>query len=101
MATFLIGYNKDKFGAALDGFYFIRRTNPANSDVRGWPSNKYGVYNLSMDYAPTKQMKFYLKVDNIFDKLWAEHTDVIWNGVPGSWYSQPGRTITLGMQYKF
>ncbi len=101
MATFLIGYNKDKFGAAVDGFYFIRRTNPVNSDVRGWPSNKYGVYNLSMDYAPTKQMKFYLKVDNIFDKLWAEHTDVIWNGVPGSWYSQPGRTITLGVQYKF
>ena len=63
MATFLIGYNKDKFGAAVDGFYFIRRTNPVNSDVRGWPSNKYGVYNLSMDYAPTKQMKFYLKVD--------------------------------------
>lgn len=101
LATFGVYYNKEKLGVALDGFYFMRRTNPANSAEKGWPADNYGVYNLSVNYSPNKSTTFYMKVDNIFDKLWAEHTDVIWGGGPGSWYSQPGRALTMGMQLKF
>lgn len=99
-ATFGLYYDKDKFGAAFDGFYFIRDTKGLKPGVKGWPSDKYGVYNLSLNYTADKQTKFYLKVDNVFNKLWAEHTDAIWNDGAG-WYSMPGRSFVLGMQYTF
>ena len=41
------------------------------------------------------------KVDNLFDKLYAEHTNVIHGGEPGSWYSMPGRSFVVGMELKF
>lgn len=100
-ATFGLYYDKDKFGAALDGFYFIRDTKGMKGGVKGWPADKYGVYNLAFNYTADKQTKFYLKVDNIFNKLWAEHTDVIWNGGADSWYAMPGRSFVVGMQYSF
>lgn len=99
-ATFGLYYDKDKFGAAFDGFYFIRDTKGLKPGVKGWPSDKYGVYNLSLNYTADKQTKFYLKVDNVFNKLWAEHTDAIWNDGAG-WYSMPGRSFVVGMQYTF
>ena len=107
VGTIGIYYNKDKFSAAFDGFYFMRRTNIFYHEKEqpqagpGWPSNNYGVFNLSFNYRPNKNLMFYLKGENIFNKLWAEHTDVIWNKVPGSWYSMPGRSFMAGVQYTF
>ena len=100
-ATFGVYYDKDKFSAALDGFYFIRDKRGMKEGVKGWPSDKYGVYNLALNYTADKQTKFYVKVDNIFNKLWAEHTDVIWGGGADSWYAMPGRSFIVGMQYTF
>lgn len=100
-ATFGVYYDKDKFSAAFDGFYFIRDKRGVKDGVKGWPSDKYGVYNLALNYTADKQTKFYLKVDNIFNKLWAEHTDVLWGGGADSWYAMPGRSFMMGMQYTF
>lgn len=100
-ATFGVYYDKDKFSAAFDGFYFIRDKRGVKEGVKGWPSDKYGVYNLALNYTADKQTKFYVKVDNIFNKLWAEHTDVIWGGGADSWYAMPGRSFIVGMQYTF
>lgn len=100
-ATFGVYYDKDKFSAAFDGFYFIRDKRGVKDGVKGWPCDKYGVYNLALNYTADKQTKFYLKVDNIFNKLWAEHTDVIWGGGADSWYAMPGRSFMIGMQYTF
>lgn len=100
-ATFGVYYDKDKFSAAFDGFYFIRDKKGMKEGVKGWPSDKYGVYNLALNYTADKQTKFYVKVDNIFNKLWAEHTDVIWGGGADSWYAMPGRSFIVGMQYTF
>ena len=100
-ATFGVYYDKDKFSAAFDGFYFIRDKRGVKDGVKGWPCDKYGVYNLALNYTADKQTKFYLKVDNIFNKLWAEHTDVIWGGGAHSWYAMPGRSFMIGMQYTF
>lgn len=100
-ATFGVYYDKDKFSAAFDGFYFIRDKRGVKEGVKGWPSDKYGVYNLALNYTADKQTKFYVKVDNIFNKLWAEHTDVIWGGGADSWYAMPGRSFVVGMQYTF
>ncbi|WP_304263719.1 TonB-dependent receptor domain-containing protein [Phascolarctobacterium succinatutens] len=100
-ATFGVYYDKDKFSAAFDGFYFIRDKKGMKEGVKGWPCDKYGVYNLALNYTADKQTKFYVKVDNIFNKLWAEHTDVIWNGGEDRWYAMPGRSFVVGMQYTF
>lgn len=100
-ATFGVYYDKDKFSAAFDGFYFIRDKKGMKDGVKGWPCDKYGVYNLALNYTADKQTKFYFKVDNIFNKLWAEHTDVIWNGGEDRWYAMPGRSFVVGMQYTF
>lgn len=100
-ATFGVYYDRDKFSAAFDGFYFIRDKHGMKEGVKGWPSDKYGVYNLALNYTADKQTKFYVKVDNIFNKLWAEHTDVIWGGGADSWYAMPGRSFIVGMQYTF
>ncbi len=100
-ATFGVYYDKDKFSAAFDGFYFIRYKKGMKEGVKGWPCDKYGVYNLALNYTADKQTKFYFKVDNIFNKLWAEHTDVIWNGGEDRWYAMPGRSFVVGMQYTF
>lgn len=100
-ATFGVYYDKDKFSAAFDGFYFIRDKRGMKEGVKGWPCDKYGVYNLALNYTADKQTKFYFKVDNIFNKLWAEHTDVIWGGGADSWYAMPGRSFVVGMQYTF
>lgn len=99
--TFAVMYNRDKWNAGVDGFYFIRRKNPNYSGARGWPSDKYAIFNLSVNYSPNKDLTFYTRVENLFNKLWAEHTDVIWNHKEGNWYSMPGRLFTFGIKYKF
>lgn len=102
MLTFGVYYNYAKVNAGLDGFYFMRKINPIYADKQGWPADNYGVYNLSVNYSPEKNMTFYVKIDNIFDKLWAEHTNVIHlGGKPGTWYSMPGRSFNVGMQLNF
>lgn len=100
--TFGVSYSYAKVNAGLEGFYFMRQVNPMYADQKGWPADNYGVYNLSVNYSPEKDMTFYLKVDNIFDKLYAEHTNVIhMGGRPGQWYSMPGRSLVIGMQMRF
>ena len=100
--TFGVSYTYAKVTAALNGFYFMRKVNPGYADQKGWPSDNYGVYNLSVNYTPVKDMTFYLKVDNLFNKFYAEHTNVIHlGGRPGQWYAMPGRSVTVGIKISF
>lgn len=94
----------------MDGYYFVRIDSKNNhfynddyGKMKAFPSDKYAIFNLSLNYHPGKYTTFYLKVDNLFDKLYAEHTDVSWNPLagPGRWYSLPGRTVLLGMNMRF
>ncbi len=102
LMTFGVHYNYAKVSAGLTGFYFMRKVNPDYKHMQGWPADNYMVMNLSVNYSPTDDMTFYAKVDNLFDKLYAEHTNVIHQGgQPGSWYAMPGRAFTMGMQLKF
>ncbi len=102
LATFGVNYNISKLNVGFNGFYFMRKLNEKYADMQGWPCDNYGVYNLSVSYAPRDDISFYAKVDNLFDKLYAEHTNVIHQGgQPGQWYSMPGRSIVLGMEYRF
>lgn len=100
LATFAVYYDYAKVKAGLDGYYFMRRVNPDYPE--GWPVDNYAIFNVSASYAPTKNINFYAKVNNLFDKMYAERTHVIYNsGKPGDWYSMPGRSFVLGMQVTF
>ncbi len=104
LMTFALNYNYGKWDIGVDGFYFMRRlsTDPSDRGKQGWPANNYGVYNAAINYSPAKDMTLYMKVENIFNKYWAEHTNVIHQGgQPGAWYAMPGRAFTLGAKYKF
>lgn len=110
LITFGMTYDWNKWQFGLDGYYFVRRDSKNNhfynddyGNMKAFPSDKYAIFNLSLNYHPGKYMTFYLKVDNLFDKLYAEHTDVSWNpsAGPGRWYSLPGRTVLLGMNMRF
>lgn len=100
LATIGIYYHSGKWSGGLDGFYFIRRMDGVDKSKKGWPADKYGVFNLSVNYQATKNLGVYAKVENIFNKLWGEQTQAIW-GNPGEFYTQPRRNMTIGMQYKF
>ena len=102
-ATFALYFNKDKWSVAFDGFYFIRDTSHIDPNKpKGWPDDKYAVCNLALNYRPTRGTEFYFRMNNVFNKLWAEHTDTIWgNSEPDAWYSMPGRNFLLGMKHSF
>ena len=109
LATFGIYYHGGKWSGGMDGFYFIRIRNGANEAtnwVKGWPSDKYMVVNLSVNYQATPNFGVYAKVENLFNQYWAERSAAAFNGYPyngepGQYYSQPGRNLLVGMQYKF
>lgn len=101
LATIGVYYNGGKWSGGLDGFYFMRRMDGVNPNKKGWPSDKYGVFNLSVNYQANKDFAVYAKIENIFNKLWAEQTNAIWFGKPGDFYTMPRRNLTLGVQYKF
>lgn len=102
-ATFALYLHKDKWSAAFDGFYFIRDMSGVDpKKPKGWPSDNYAVCNMALNYRPTEGTEFYFKMNNIFNKLWAEHTDTIHgNTNPEAWYSMPGRSFLFGMKHSF
>lgn len=106
LATFSILYNNAKLKAGLNGYYFMRKKAPwVDTYGPAFPADNYAVINLSTSYAPTKNISFYAKVNNLFDKLYAEHTHTFaeygTGAGPGNWYSMPGRSFVVGMQYTF
>lgn len=101
MLTFAVNYSNKKWNLGLDGFYFDRYINPEEPNEGGWPERKFSVWNINATYEANKNTAVYINVDNIFNKLWAEHTHVIWGGGPRAWYSQPGRCISFGVKYTF
>ena len=102
-------YTAGKWEVGLDGRGFLGRGGD-QVKAEGWPSSHYWVFNLGINYKPTKNMKAYLKVNNITNTLYAEHTNVIWadmgpgqGGQVGSadWYGMPGRNFLAGMEFNF
>lgn len=76
------------------------------SGKREFPADNYGIYNLSMNYKPTKNMKLYCKVENIFNKYYAEHTDAgsdpyLTGDGERKYYAMPGRAFMVGLEFKF
>jgi vitamin B12 transporter len=99
-----VNYRQEKYDIGLLGRGIIDRVGPtASSGLPALPTNTYWVWDASINYKVTKDTKAFLKVNNIFDKYYAELSNVAY-GFPqtaGDWWSSPGRNYQIGIQYQF
>ena len=92
-----LSYSSRKFDADL----LARAALDRNSPVPGkFPSKNYVIVDLSVNYRPIKELKTYIKINNLFDKFYAEHSAVQGYN-PEAWYTMPGRSIVAGVEYSF
>jgi vitamin B12 transporter len=65
----------------------------------GWPTDRYWVANLGVNYQAGTHLKLFVKVNNLTDTLYAEHTNVFWAQYGGTadWYGMPGRNFLGGI----
>ena len=93
-----LSYNSRKFDADLTARASLDR----KSTIPGrFPSKDYVIVDLAINYRPVKELKAYIKCNNLFDKFYAESSAVNSYMPPGSWYTMPGRSIVAGVEYSF
>ena len=101
-----LDYDNKDFNASLIGKGVIDRMGPQSADAVDafFPATTYFVWDASMNYNVNKNAKIYFKVNNIFDKFYAEHSNARynWSADPdGQWWRAPGRSFLVGMEYAF
>lgn len=89
-----MNYQQDKWNVSLQGNGYI-------SAPQYLPCSTYWVWNTAINYQVTKDTKAFFKVNNLFNKYYAEYTDGA--GPYGGWdyYTSPGRNYQWGIQYQF
>jgi vitamin B12 transporter len=96
-----VNYLQDKYDVALLGRGIVDQVGPTTSNGSpALPTDTYWVWDASINYKITKEAKAFIKVNNIFDKYYAELSNVAY-GSPGDWWSSPGRNYQIGIQYQF
>ena len=92
-----VDYKNRRFDASLMARAMIDRPGPVDN---AFPETSYWVCDFGMNYKIMETTKVYLKVNNLFDKFYAEHSNVKWGG-PGQWWSAPGRSFVIGVEHNF
>jgi vitamin B12 transporter len=89
-----MNYQQDKWDVAIQGNGYI-------GAPQYLPCSTYWVWNTAINYDVTKGTKVFFKVNNLFNKYYAEYTDG--SGPYGGWdyYTSPGRNYQFGVQYQF
>ena len=94
-----VDYTVDKFDIGLQGRAAIDRKGKTTvSDY--FPCDSYWIWDIGVNYKVNKDTKAFVKVNNIFDKFYAEQSAAS-SSTPGNWYAMPGRSVILGMEYLF
>ena len=92
-----VDYKNRRFDASLMARAMIDRPGPV---AGAFPETSYWVCDLAMNYKIMETTKIYLKVNNLFDKFYAEYSNVKW-GAPGQWWTAPGRSFVVGVEHSF
>ena len=92
-------YEKDKLNTVLNGRGIVDREGGYGKNVVGEFKN-FWVWDLAVNYKASATTKVYAKVNNIFDRFYAEQGS---DGNPTKtyWYSSPGRNFQMGLEYSF
>lgn len=94
-----LDYDKEKLNIVINGRGVINRQGGYGKDVVSEFKN-FWVWNMAVNYKASATTKVYAKVNNIFNKFYAEQGS---DGNPSKtyWYSAPGRNFQLGVEYNF
>ena len=65
-----------------------------------FPKESYVLVDLTADWKAAKDLRIYGRISNLFDNYYAEVSNVYY-GVPEEWWSAPGRSFQVGVEYKF
>lgn len=101
-----LDYKAGKLDLSVLGRGAIDRPGPQTADAvdRFFPANTYWVWDIGINYQATDDIKAFIKVNNVFDKFYAEHSNARynWSTTPDEqWWSAPGRNLLVGMEYTF
>lgn len=100
-----VDYTRNKFSASITGKGSIDKPGPRTPDAYKdfFPKDNYWVWDLSLNYQPTNSIKTFVKVNNIFNEFYAEHSNARknWGGKPAQWWTSPGRNFMAGVEYSF
>lgn len=108
-----VDYTNRGFNASLLGKGIIDRLGPtgaigADAVENFFPATTYWVWDLSLNYQFNKSIKAFAKVNNLFNKFYAEHSNARLNwatkpgeDVHGEWWRSPGRNFLVGVEYTF
>ena len=95
-----IDYTENKWNASIQGRGAFDRAGLENVNGRCFPEETYWVWDIGMNYQADDNTKIFAKVNNLFDKFYAEQSNVAW-GAEGQWYTAPGRNFIMGVEYSF
>ena len=100
-----VTYTNKGFDALLNVRGIVDRMGPQTTDVLGhfFPATTYWVLDLAFDYQVSKETKVFLRLNNIFNQYYAEHSNARsqWGGSEGQWWTAPGRNFMAGVEYSF
>ena len=101
-----VDYNLDKFNANLVAKGILDRPGYGyQEDLQSafFPKDNYWVINLGLNYQASKDVKTFFKVNNLFDEFYAEASNALgmWGGAAEQWWTMPGRTFIVGVEYSF
>ncbi|BBB91835.1 MAG TPA: TonB-dependent receptor [Methylomusa anaerophila] len=97
---------REKMVVAMVSVFAFSVFGPQTPDAAAsfFPATTYWVWDIGLNYQAGKAIKAFVKVNNIFDKFYAEHSNARynWSSTPvEQWWSAPGRNIRVGMEYIF
>ncbi len=99
--TWNIGFNydQDKWSTVLNGRGIVGREGGYGKNTVDEFKN-FWVWDSAVNYKASDSITVFAKVNNIFDKFYAEQgTDG--NPTKPYWYSAPGRNFQMGVEYSF
>ncbi len=99
MWNIALNYQQKDYDLSLIGRGIIDKPGPKTA-TPSFPASTYWIWDLAANYKMTKDSKLFFKLNNIFDREYAEYSNVAW-GQPGEWYPSAGRNYQLGMQFQF
>ncbi len=94
-----VDYIAGKFDVGVQGRAAIDRKGD-ESVASFFPCDTYWLWDIGVNYQVNKDAKAFIKVNNIFDRFYAEQSAAS-SYTPGAWYAMPGRNVIIGMSYTF
>ena len=98
-----IDYSENKWNVGVQARANFDRRGPAQTaGGKFFPEETFWIWDIGFNYQADDNTKVFAKVNNLFDKFYAEQSNVLVGyGSAGQWYTAPGRNFIMGVEYSF